>query len=887
MAVAPAALAEALRDRYTFERELGRGGMAVVFLARDLRHERPVALKVLNAELLAVLAAERFQREIRVAARLQHPHIVTVLDSGEAAGRLWFTMPFVDGESLRDRLHRDGPLPLDEAIRIAREVADGLEYAHRQGVIHRDIKPENILLSGGHALIADFGIARALGAESAPTDGPAAGQLTRTGLIIGTPAYMSPEQASGEPALDARTDLYSLAVVLYEMLAGAPPFTGPTAQAVMAKHFSGEVPSLREARPAVPEGIETAIRKALAPAQDDRFATAGELAEALERGRLAPPTVLPAGGTSGARTSSAGGRSVLAARLAVALGLLVALGAAVGWWLAHRKAADEVAPRRLAVLPFENVGAAEDEYFADGVADAVRGKLSALPGVQIIASSSSDQYKNTTKSPQEIGRELGAQYLLVGKVRWQKGGGANRVQVSPELIQTASATTRWQQPFDAPLEDVFRVQVDIANRVADALDLALGAGAQEQMTERPTRNLAAYDAFLRGERLSHRVGVTDVSALQQAVPAYEEAVALDSSFALAWAQLSRAHSTIYVNSARPLEDAERARSAAERAIALGPGVPQAYFAKALYLSAIRLEHARALEEVARGRRLAPGDAELLSMAGLAEQQLGRWEAAVAHFREAQSLDPRSLATARRLGRVLLWLRRYPEAREACDYALRLSSASPDVLDMKLMTFLGQGDLAGARAALRDAAPEPEPTRRIAHLARFFYLFWMLEDEDQRLLLRLTPGAFDDDRGAWGLTLARTHALRGDTAAARVYADSARIALQRQVVANPRDAFVRANLGVALAMSGRRADAVREGEQALKLEPIATNGITGPLAQFSLVHTYVILGDQDAALARLEPLLRIPFYVSPAWLRIDPTFTPLRNHPRFRELMTGK
>ena len=862
--------------------------MAVVFLARDLRHERPVALKVLNAELAVVLAAERFQREIRVAARLQHPHIITVLDSGEAADRLWFTMPFVDGESLRDRLRRDGSLPLDEALRIAREVADGLEYAHRHGVIHRDIKPENILLSGGHALIADFGIARALGAESASADGPAAGQLTRTGLIIGTPAYMSPEQASGEPMLDARTDLYSLAVVLYEMLAGAPPFTGPTAQVVMAKHFSGEVPSLREARPGVPEAIETAIRKALAPAQDDRFATAGELAEALERGRLAPPPVLPEAVTSEARSGSrTGGRSALTTRLAVAFGLLVALVALAGWWLTLRKAADEAGPRRLAVLPFANVGAAEDEYFADGVADAVRGKLSALPGVQVIASSSSDQYRNSTKSPQEIGRELGAEYLLVGKVRWQRGGGANRVQVSPELIQTASATTRWQQPFDAPLEDVFLVQVDIANRVADALDLALGAGVQEQMTERPTRNLAAYDAFLRGERLSHRVSVTDVSALEQAVPAYEEAVALDSGFALAWAQLSRVHSTLYVNSARPLADAERARRTAERAIALGPRLPQAYFAKALYLSAIRLEHARALEEVTRGRRLAPGDAELLSMAGLAEQQLGRWEEAVAHFREAQSLDPRSLATARRLARVLLWLRRYPDAREACDYALRLSSASPDVLDMKLMTFLGQGDLAGARAALRDAAPEPEPTRRIAHLARYFDLFWMLDDEDQRLLLRLAPGAFDDNRGAWGLTLARTHALRGDAAASRAYADSARIALQRQVADNPQDAFIRANLGVALAIAGHRTEAVREGERALELEPIATNGITGPIAQFSLVHTYMTLGDHEAALDRLEPLLRVPFYVSPAWLRIDPTFAPLRNQPRFRALVTGE
>ena len=851
--------------------------MAVVFLARDLRHERPVALKVLHAESVPALGPDRFQREIRVSARLQHPHILTVLDSGEAAGRLWFTMPFVEGESLRDRLRREGPLPVDEALSIAREVADGLEYAHQRGVIHRDIKPENILLSAGHALIADFGIARALGGGQA--DGRAGGQetaLTETGLIVGTPAYMSPEQISGERDLGPRTDVYSLATVLYEMLAGTPPFTGPTAQAVMAKHFSGAVPSLREARPAVSEAVEVAILKALAPLPDDRFTTAAEFAEALEGSRLATTAVAPAGRVS-PRPS----------RVVVALAILVALGAALELWRGERgdEAADAAAPRRIAVLPFENVGDAEDEYFADGVADAVRGKLSALPGVQVIASSSSDQYRTTTKSPVEIGRELGAQYLLIGKVRWQKAeGGASRVQVSPELIQAASGTTRWQQPFDAPLADVFQVQGQIATQVADALDLALGAGVREQLSGRPTENLAAYDAFLRGERLSSRVGVTDPGALRRAVAAFEEAVALDSSFALAWAQLSRAHSTLYVNGPRSPDEAEAARTTAERAIALGGGVPQAYFAHALYLSAVRREHARALEGVTRARKLAPGDAELLSMAGLAEQQLGRWEEALAHFREAQSLDPRSIATARRLARVLLWLRQYPEARAASDYALSLSSASPDVLDIKLATFLGEGDVAGARAVLRDPPPGLEPTRLIAHVGWYFNLFWILDDEQQRLLLRLTPGPFDDDRGLWGLTLAEIHDLRGNAAAARAYADSARIAFEAAVAANPEDGVMRGNLSLALALAGRRAEAVREGEAAVRLEPIATNGMTGPIVQHTVVLMYLALDDHDAALDRLEPLLRSPYYVSPAWLRIDPTFTPLRSNPRFRALV---
>jgi serine/threonine-protein kinase len=874
------------------ERELGRGGMAIVFLARDLRHRRPVALKVLDAELAPAVGAERFQREIQVAAGLQHPHILTVLDSGETAGRLWFTMPFVEGESLRERLRREGLLPVDEALRLAREVADGLQYAHQRGVIHRDIKPENILLSAGHALIADFGLARAVGASTEGSDGAAGDQLTRTGLVMGTPAYMSPEQASGERALGPGTDVYSLAAVLYEMLAGTTPFTGPTAQAVMAKHFSGEIPSLRQARPAVPEGVEAAVRKELAPEPNDRFASAAEFAKALDRDRLSVETLVTAGTTrvqpSAPHVAQTGVRSPRRTLLAT-LGVLALLGAGLGlWWTQRTGATGGKAVSRLAVLPFENVGETEDEYFADGLADAVRGKLSAVPGLQVIASSSSDQYKRSGKTPQQIGRELGAQYLLVGKVRWQKtAGGVSRVQVSPELIDAASATTRWQQPFDTPLADVFAVQGDIASRVAQALDVALGAGARQRLTERPTQNLAAYDAFLRGERLSSRVEVVDLGALRKAVVAYEEAVALDSSFALAWAQLSRARSTVYINSGRPQPEGELARVAAERALVLGPGVPQVHFAQALYLSGVRHEHARALEEVTRARRLAPANAELLSMAGLAEQQLGRWDDAVKHFREAQSLDPRSLGVARRLARVLLWLRRYPEARAASDYALRLSSASPDVLDIKIATYLGEGDLAGAQAVLRDAPPGLERSRLLAHVSSFFGLFWILDDEQQRALLQLGPDAFDDDRGAWAVTLAQTHALRGNNAGARAYADSARIVYEQVIAANPEIGGTRAYLGLALAMLGRRAEAVKQGELAMKLEPIATNGFTGPFALNVLALIYVILRDEEAALDRLEQVLQVPYYLSPGWLRIDPEFAALRDNPRFQRMTAGR
>jgi eukaryotic-like serine/threonine-protein kinase len=272
-------LAAALADRYAIERELGRGGMATVFLAQDLKHDRPVALKVLHPEIAAGLGSERFLREIHLAARLQHPHILTVYDSGEAAGRLWFTMPYIEGESLRDRLRREGQLPVADAVRITREAALALDFAHRRGAIHRDIKPENILLTDGQALVADFGIARAISGGDE--------RLTETGLTLGTPAYMSPEQAAGDKGVDARTDVYSLGLVLYEMLAGETPFAAPTAQAMIARRMLEAPKPLTELRETVPQGVAAAVARALARAPADRFASAAEFARALEEGATA------------------------------------------------------------------------------------------------------------------------------------------------------------------------------------------------------------------------------------------------------------------------------------------------------------------------------------------------------------------------------------------------------------------------------------------------------------------------------------------------------------------------------------------------------------------------------------------------------------------------
>jgi len=853
--------------------------MATVYLARDLRHDRPVALKVLHPELAAVVGPERFQREIRLAARLQHPHILTVLDSGEGAGRLWFTMPFIEGESLRDRLNRERQLPVEDALRIAREAADALDYAHQHGVIHRDIKPENILLTPRHALVADFGIARALGASGGE-------KLTETGLTVGTPAYMSPEQASGERELDGRSDIYSLGVVLYEMLAGEPPFSGATIQVMIARRFTERVPPLRAVRETVPEAIEQAVDRALAKAPADRFAAAGDFAKAL----MVPVTATVSTSTEVTRPPpqpTARTRRIPLS-LGVVLGFLVGVGVLFGWLRNHGgdEAPGAGGARRLAVLPFENLGAADDEYFADGVTDEVRGKLASLPGLQVTARSSSGQYKKTAKTPQEIGRELGVDYLLTGTVRWEKAAGGNRVRVSPELIVVSTASTKWQQPFDAALSDVFQVQADIAGRVAQALNLALEGPKQEQLAERPTQNLAAYDAYLKGEEITQGIWGVDPATLRRGAGYYEQAVALDSTFALAWAQLSRTVSYVYFLGTPTAADAERARATADRALALAPSRAEGRLALGDYYRYVGGDNASALEQYAEGQRLAPSNADVLTGAGLAQQGLGRWEDALGQLQKALALDPRSFATARRLAFTLLRLRRYPEALAACDRALALGPANLQALETKAMVRLALGDLPGARAELRAAPKEVEPTALVAYVANYWDLFWVLDDDQQALLLRLTPQAFDDDRATWGLVLAQTYALRGDRVKSRAYADSARIGFEDQLRDLPEDAQRHVLLGLALAYLGHNAEAVREGERSVALQPVAVDGYTGPYLQHQLVRIYLLVGEHEKALDQLEPLLEIPYHLSPGWLRVDPAFDPLRKNPRFQRLVEG-
>jgi len=883
----PDRLRDALADRYALERELGRGGMAIVYLAHDLRHDRPVALKVLLPELAASLGPERFQREIHLAARLQHPHILTVLDSGEAAGRLWFTMPFVEGESLRDRLRRERQLPVDDALRIAVEAARALDYAHKHGVIHRDIKPENILLTDGSTLVADFGIARALGDVD--------DKLTQTGFSVGTPAYMSPEQAAGDKALDARTDLYSLASVLYEMLAGEPPFTGPTAQAMAARRLTEPAPSVRALRPTVPPAVDEAIRRALAPVAADRFGTAGQFAQALHvpatgavSATVTVATPAPAASAPAAPPPHPPRRPVPVAAVALTAGLLIGGGLLFAW--RHNGAGAEPAGGRriVAVLPFDNLGDSSDAYFADGVSDEVRTKLGQVAGLEVIARGSSLEYRHSTKRANEIAHELGADYLLTGTVRWEKSGGASRVRVTPELVDARPgqpARSRWGQQFDASLTDVFQVQGDIAAKVADALGLALADSTQRVLTAKPTENLAAYDEYLKGEAASQAMSVTDPGSLRRAIGYYEHAVALDSTFAIAWARLSHARTRLYGNGVPDPALGEQARLAAERARRLKPNDPLVYRAFGAYYGSVNpVDLDRALAEYQEGVRLFPDNANLLSALAGREIVRGRWDSAASRYARAALLDPRSVNVAGQVADVNTLLRRYGTADSVADRALQLAPTNPRIVWEKVLVALGRGDLDSARAVIRAAERQIDPATLLPYFANYQDLYWLLDDDQQRRLLAMPPSAFDDDRATWAIIHAQIYHLKGDRRLAAIYADSALIPIEEQSRAAPDDAQRHAFVGLTLAYLGRKAEAVREGQRGVELLPISRDAGTGPYIQLQLARIYLLVGEPEKALDQLEPLLKMPYYLSPGWLRIDPTFAPLRNNPRFKKLV---
>ncbi len=638
-------LTAALADRYRIERELGAGGMATVYLARDVKHDREVAVKVLHADLAQELGTERFLSEIRTTARLRHPNILPLFDSGvvENGGEpvLYYVMPFVEGVSLRTRLNRDRHLPIDESLRITMEVADALTYAHDHGVIHRDIKPENILLDGGHALVADFGIALAATA-------PGAERLTQSGMSLGTPAYMSPEQSTGDRDIDPRSDVYSLACVLYEMLTGEPPFTGPTFESILVQRFTRQPPRVTTKRSGVHRHLDAAVFTAMAREPAQRPASMARFRDAL-----ATPAASPRG-------------------------------------------AD--APKSIAVLPFANMSAdRENEYFSDGIAEEIINALAQLPELRVAARTSAFSFKGKNEDLRGIGEALNVETILEGSVR--RAG--NRVRVTAQLINVADGYHLWSERYDRELTDVFAIQDDIATAIADKLKVTLGASQAGQLVRPPTANVEAYEAFLQARALARARG----RSLFEATEWYERAIALDPEYAAPHAGLAY---TLLLQSfwgmVRPNRVRERAIASARRALELDPALFESHLAAAMVAMCFELDWKRAAHEWARVREIDSTTTE--ARASWATFWMtygtGRLDEAVEEACSAAEGDPLSAYAHANAAMALGWNRQVDDAVAEARKSLELDPLSTYAHWSLLHSLALRGDVDAVSAAFGDA-----------------------------------------------------------------------------------------------------------------------------------------------------------------------------------------
>jgi len=757
-------LAAALADRYRLERELGAGGMATVYLAEDLKHHRPVAIKVLRPDLAAAVGAGRFEDEVETAAKLHHPHIVPVYDSGEADGFLYYVMPLVEGQTLRERLLKDERIPVSDVVRILAEAADGLAYAHDHGLVHRDIKPENIMVAGRHALLMDFGIAKAV------RDAGARRSSTSLGLAMGTPEYMSPEQASGDPNLDHRADIYSLGVVGYELLTGKPPFAGGGTEQILTRHITQPPAPLAAQRPDVPPALAAVIMRALAKAPGERWQTAEAMGAQLE------PMM---NSTSGQVTATRALATVRAPKRAAlfAVGAVVVLGllSAWYWWGGKHGAAvvaDTAAPAAvapgagaspaagaantvpdlatdpsIAVLPFENMSSDKEQaYFSDGISEELLNLLAKVPNLRVIARTSSFQFKGKEIGIQDIARQLHVASVLEGSVR--KSG--DTVRITAQLVRASDGSHLWSETYDRKLDDVFAVQDEIAAKVVDALKLTLMGAAP---TAKPV-DPRVYPLLLQAKAI---IDLNSRQSRLDAIAIYARALAIAPDEPRAHAGLARAYLNQTVNAEGDIEETlAKARAEVERTLALDPANSAALGYRARIAADYDNDIPLAAREISRAmaNEQAPS---AMNAAGVLLMSVGRSEEATRWFRHMTEVDPANAIAWANYQNSLGMAGKCEQSVQAGRQALSLSPEYPELHGFIGACMLRTGHAAEAVAEIEK---EPYPASRFQMLAIAYHALGRTTDAAaMRAKLQAEPAQ------ETAYYLATVHAQAGDLDAA--------------------------------------------------------------------------------------------------------------------------
>ena len=871
-------LSATLGERYSVDRELGGGGMSRVFVVTDRTLDRQIVVKVLPAELAAEVNLQRFRREIQFAAKLQHPHIVPLLSADETCGLPYFTMPFVHGESLRSRLDREGELPIAEAVRILRDVAIAIAYAHEHDVVHRDIKPENVLLSGGTSTVTDFGVAKALSASA----GERLHTLTGIGTTVGTPSYMAPEQATADPLIDHRADIYALGLLGYEMLAGKAPFSGRTVQATMAAHIVETAESLSRRRPSVSPELSNLIARCLEKRPADRPQSAADVVRSLDAISVSSGDRTPYAGLVAQKRRPANRMVAYVAAATVVASLAVGFA----YYVATLSSSKNAHPM-IAVLPFENLGAAGDEYFAEGISEEITGRLSHISGIGVIARGSASHYRNSQKSLPEIARELGANFVLTGTVRWEKSGNLNRVRVSPELVRISDQQSVWSEPYDAELADVFSLQSSIAERVAAALDVKLRPQEKTEIARRPTQNLDAYDCYLRGRvAMSRELRVTR-AARAQAIRMMECAVARDPRFTLAHAALSQAYTLSYYfgDDVNPAV-LEKANREAGEAIELDPRVVDGHLSLVNYHLA-RGDAASAKKELSLALEIDSINPDALVALARFRRDSGDMRSSTAAYSRALSLDPRNLDALGELAGNYDFARDYPNAIAAREREIAIAPDNAVSYEANAIShLLWRGDTVAARRQLERGIAAVGLRRMLT----FFYPSTLQIMTPEMIQALDTASAATLGRSAVGAYGLKTmfHLNRRNQTRARAYAESTIVAAgSGRGTSLPNWAY-RLLLGSAEGVLGHRAEALAHANdvvnQAERSQSVLLLG--RGVALRSAVYT--LLGDKEKAVDDLERALSIPSFVSVPLLRVDWRYVSLRSNPRFQRLVsTGR
>jgi serine/threonine protein kinase/tetratricopeptide (TPR) repeat protein len=656
-------LKRALADRYVIDREIGAGGMAVVYLAQDLKHERQVALKVLRPELS--VNADRFVREIKLAANLRHPHILPVHDSGDADGLLYYVMPYAAGESLRQRLDRVGMLAVNEMLQIVDEVAGALHHAHQRGVVHRDVKPENILLEHGHAVVTDFGIA-------VMVDEPVRDRITGSGVVVGTPVYMSPEQIDGEGVIDGRSDVYSLACVTYEMLTGAPPFRGSTPLAVLSRRFTGSIPPVT--RGDVPDAVASVFASALSLEISRRYETAIEFATAL--------------------------------------------GHAFGGHVTKRRTSSVTGPpvRSIAVLPFSNMSADPDnEYFTDGITEDVINALTGVDDLRVASRTSAFAFRGKEIDIREIGNRLNVATVLEGSVRRH----ANRLRVTAQLVDVSTGYHLWSEQYDREMSDVFAIQDEISCAIVETLKGTLAKRSSQGLVRVQTENIEAYNLYLKGRYFWNRRG----DGLLRAKEYFTEAIGKDDSYAPAHSALADSYSLLgWYRALAPSEAFSVAREEAMRAVALDGDLADGHTSLAFVHLMHDWDWVRAEAQFRRAMELNPGHVTTHHWYAEYLMAMGRQDEAIVHSQRALELDPLGLIIHVLLGMAYYLARRPEESVAECLKTLEMDPQFTPTFIWLGQAYLQLGLHAEAIAAFeKEVALSPGRPTTSAYLAAAYAL----------------------------------------------------------------------------------------------------------------------------------------------------------------------